>query len=71
MKGNKACQKKELIKKLNEMNFRGPYSHYGRLYMVYYGNVLCIPLQDEFSIAQLRAILQIVNQIVSETEWKH
>ena len=70
MLSNTACLQEKYVEKLREMNFQGPMSMAGHEFMLYYGQVLVIPANAEFSIAQFRFLLKEVEGIISQEEWQ-
>ena len=70
MRQSSACSREQMIEKLKEMNFYGPIESFGNEYMLYHGQALAIPAQEEFSIAQFRFLLREVEGFISKEEWK-
>ena len=70
MKSNIACSRSDFIRKLQEMNFSGPFEVANYKYMLYHGRVFTIPIQENYTIPQFRFLLAEVEKIVSSQEWQ-
>ncbi len=70
MLNSTACIQENFIEKLRELNFNGPMTMAGHQFMLYYGQLLVIPSDEEFSVAQFRFLLKQVEGIVSQEEWQ-
>lgn len=67
------CKRREFIKRLRKLNFDGPYSGTRHQFMVYKNHRLSIPSNTEYSVPQLRMMLNEVEAIlersVTTDEW--
>ena len=67
------CKRRELIKRLRAIGFDGPFSGTRHQFMVYGQHRLAIPSNDEYSVPQLRMILQevaaILGREIKAEEW--
>jgi len=59
------CKRREFIRKLRKFGFDGPYSGTRHQFMVYGQQRLAIPSNDEFSVPQLRMMIQEVEEIIA------
>ncbi|MGH1362006.1 MAG: hypothetical protein ACRBF0_00525 [Calditrichia bacterium] len=66
-----ACNHDELLTKLAELNFHGPVKIAGQEFMIYHGQALAIPAQNEFTLHQFRMILREVDGLISKEEWQN
>ena len=68
-----ACKRRQFIKRLRKLNFDGPYSGTRHQFMVYKNHRLSIPSNTEYSVPQLRMMLNEVEAIlersVTADEW--
>ena len=66
------CKRRIFIKRLRKSGFEGPYSGTRHQFMVYENHRLSIPSNSEYSVPQLRMIINeveaIINQIISPDE---
>ncbi len=69
----KPCKRRDFIRRLNELGLEGPFSGKRHQFMVYLGHRLAIPSNAEYSIPQLRTMLQEVSAIlersISASDW--
>ena len=67
------CKRRDFIKRLRQLGFVGPYPGTRHQFMIYENHRLAIPLNSEYSIPQLRMMLNEVQAIlersVSLDEW--
>lgn len=67
------CKRREFIKRLRKLDFDGPYSGTRHRFMVYENHRLSIPSNTEYSVPQLRMILNevaaILERSVTTDEW--
>ncbi len=71
MKSKTACNREQFIEKLKELNFYGPLYISGHQFMSYSGRSLAIPGDKEYSVAQFRFMLQEIDRLISDEEWRH
>lgn len=58
------CKRRDFIKKLRKLGFEGSFSGTRHQFMIFKGNRLTIPSNDEYSVPQLRMMLQQVAEII-------
>jgi len=58
------CKRRDFIKRLRQLGFDGPYSGTRHQFMIYEKHRLSIPSSDEYSIPQLRMMLNEVEGII-------
>ena len=58
------CKRREFIRRLRELGFDGPFSGTRHQFMVYEKQRLAIPSNAEYSVPQLRLMLQEVAEII-------
>lgn len=58
------CKCRDFIRRLRKIGFKGPYSGTRHQFVVYEQNRLAIPSNNEYSVAQLRMMIQEVEQII-------
>lgn len=58
------CKRRDFIKRLRHLGFDGPYSGTRHQFMVYQQHRLTIPSNAEYSVPQLRMMLDEVSQII-------
>jgi len=58
------CKRREFIRRLRELGFNGPFSGTRHQFMVYRKQRLAIPSNAEYSVPQLRLMLQEVAEII-------
>jgi len=67
------CKRRELIKRLRQIDFHGPYSGTRHEFMVYQNHRLTIPSNIEYSVPQLRMMLNevegIIGRAITVDEW--
>ena len=67
------CKRREFIKRLRKVGFDGPYSGAWHQFMVYEEQRLAIPSNKEYSVPQLRMLLDEVVEItgrpITADEW--
>ena len=69
------CSRREFIRRLRKLGFDGPYSGTRHQFMVYEQYRLAIPSNAEYSVPQLRMLIQEVEGILSREvamdEWNN
>jgi hypothetical protein len=67
------CKRRDFIKKVRRLGFEGPYSGTRHQFMVFENHRLSIPSNAEYSVPQLRMMLQeveaILHRSVTPDEW--
>ncbi len=67
------CKRREFIRRLRKLGFDGPYSGTRHQFMVYEGHRMSVPSNAEYSVPQLRMMLDevedIIGRSVSVDEW--
>ena len=67
------CKRRDFIKRLRQIGFEGPFSGTRHQFMVYKDQRLSIPSNREYSIPQLRMMIEevesIINRTLTATEW--
>ena len=67
------CKRREFIKRIRKLGFEGPYSGTRHQFMVYKNHRLAIPSNPEYSVPQLRMMLNeagmILDRSVGSDEW--
>ena len=67
------CKRRDFIKKVRHLGFEGPYSGTRHQFMVFENHRLSIPSNAEYSVPQLRMMLQeveaILHRSVTPDEW--
>ena len=58
------CKRRDFIKKLRQLDFEGPYSGARHQFMAYNNQRLAIPSYNEYSVPQLRMMLNEVKEII-------
>ena len=58
------CKRREFIRRLRKLDFDGPYSGTRHQFMVFEEHRLAIPSNSEFSVPQLRMLLNEVEGIL-------
>ena len=58
------CKRRDFIKRLRQLGFDGPYSGTRHQFMIYEKHRLSIPSSDEYSVSQLRMMLNEVEGII-------
>jgi hypothetical protein len=68
------CKRRDFIKRIRQVGFVGPYSGTRHQFMVYQNHRLSIPSNAEYSVPQLRTMLNEVGEIlgrpITVDEWK-
>jgi hypothetical protein len=69
------CNRREFIKRLRKLDFDGPYSGTRHQFMVFGENRLTIPSNTEYSVPQLRMMLNEIERIIGRAitidEWNN
>lgn len=60
------CKRRDFIKRLTELGFEGPYSGTRHQFMIYQSHRLAIPSNDEYSVPQLKMMIQEVEKILNQ-----
>lgn len=67
------CKRRDFIKRIRQLGFEGPYSGTRHQFMVYENHRLAIPSNSEYSVPQLRMMLNeikaILDRSVTTDEW--
>lgn len=67
------CKRRDFIKKLRQLGFDGPYSGTRHQFMLFENHRLAIPSNAEYSVSQLRFMLQevegVINRAITNDEW--
>lgn len=67
------CKRRDFIKRLRQLGFDGPFAGTRHQFMTYEQHRLTIPSNVEYSVPQLRMMLdevtQIVGRVISLDEW--
>ena len=67
------CKRRDFIRRLRAIGFDGPFSGTRHQFMVYGQHRLAIPSNTEFSVPQLRMMLQeiaeIIGREIAADEW--
>jgi hypothetical protein len=67
------CRRKDFIRRLRKLGFDGPYSGTRHQFMVYGQHRLAIPSNPEYSVPQLRMLIQevegIIGREITTDEW--
>ncbi|PKM92824.1 MAG: hypothetical protein CVU80_01325 [Elusimicrobia bacterium HGW-Elusimicrobia-4] len=67
------CRRRDFIRKLIKLGFNGPYSGTRHQFLIYKEHRLSIPSNSEYSVPQLKMMLNEVKEIVgrqiSLNEW--
>jgi hypothetical protein len=58
------CKRREFIRRLREIGFDGPFTGTRHQFMVYKRHRLAVPSNAEYSVPQLRMMLQEVAEII-------
>jgi len=61
------CKRRDFIKRLRQLGFDGPYSGTHHQFMVYERHRLAIPSNSEYSIPQLRMMLNVTQAILGRS----
>ena len=69
------CKRRDFIRRLRRIGFEGPFSGTRHQFMVYGHQRLAIPSNSEYSVPQLRMMLQEVEAIIEHEvtpgEWNN
>jgi len=69
------CKRRDFIKRLRQLGFDGPFSGTRHQFMVFKNHRLSIPLNAEYSVPQLRMMLNeiepILERSVTADEWNN
>ena len=69
----KPCKRRDFIRKLRKLGFKGPYSGTRHQFIVFENHRLAIPSNAEYSMPQLRIMIreveEILNRKISLNEW--
>ena len=69
------CKRRDFINQLKKLGFEGPYSGTRHKFMVYNNQRLVIPSNTEYSVPQLRMMLNEVKEIIDReitvNEWNN
>ena len=67
------CKRRVFIKRLRQLGFDGPYSGTRHQFMIYSNHRMSIPSDSEYSVPQLRMMLNeaesIIDRSISSDEW--
>jgi hypothetical protein len=67
------CKRRDFIDRLRKLGFKGPYTGTRHQFMVYGKHRLSIPSNPEYSVPQLRMMIEeiekIINREISLQEW--
>jgi len=67
------CKRRDFIKRLKGLGFDGPYSGTRHQFMIYKNHRLAIPSNKEYSVPQLKMMLneveKIIEQEISADKW--
>ncbi|KAF5411849.1 MAG: hypothetical protein C5S43_02775 [Candidatus Methanocomedens sp.] len=70
----KPCKRRDFIKKLRKLGFKGPYSGTRHQFIVIENHRLAIPSNAEYSMPQLRIMIreveEILNRNINLNEWE-
>ena len=70
----KPCKRRDFIKKLRKLGFKGPYSGTRHQFVVIGNHRLAIPSNAEYSMPQLRIMIreveEILNRKINLNEWE-
>ena len=70
----KPCKRRDFIKKLRKLGFKGPYSGTRHQFIVFENYRLAIPSNAEYSMPQLRIMIREVEEILDRkinlNEWE-
>lgn len=67
------CKRRDFIQRLRRLGFEGPYSGTRHQFMVFQQSRLAIPSNTEYSVPQLRLMIEeveaIIKRKITATEW--
>jgi len=70
----KPCKRRDFIRKLRKLGFKGPYSGTRHQFLVFENHRLAIPSNAEYSMPQLRIMIreveEILNRKINLNEWE-
>ncbi len=70
----KPCKRRDFIRKLRKLGFKGPYSGTRHQFLVFENYRLAIPSNAEYSMPQLRMMIreveEILNRNINLNEWE-
>jgi hypothetical protein len=70
----KPCKRRDFIRKLRKLGFKGPYSGTRHQFIVIENHRLAIPSNAEYSMPQLRIMIreveEILNRKINLNEWE-
>ncbi len=61
------CKRRDFVRRLRALGFTGPFAGSRHSYLVFGARRLAIPSNDEYSVPQLRMMLQEVERIVGRS----
>ncbi|HSE84436.1 MAG TPA: type II toxin-antitoxin system HicA family toxin [Thermodesulfobacteriota bacterium] len=68
------CKRRDVVRRLRQLGFDGPFSGTRHQFMIYKQHRLAIPSNNEYSVAQLRMMIREVERIIGREitaeEWK-
>jgi hypothetical protein len=59
----KPCKRRDFIQKLHKFGFSGPFSGSKHQFIIYESHRLTIPSNDEYSVPQLRELIEMPTHI--------
>ena len=67
------CKRRDFIQRLRRLGFEGPYSGTRHQFMVFQQSRIAIPSNAEYSVPQLRLMIEeveaIIKRKITATEW--
>ena len=67
------CKRRDFIRRLRQLGFDGPFSGSKHQFMIYGQHRLAIPSNTDYSIPQVRMMIQEIEEIIGReivvTEW--
>lgn len=67
------CKRREFVRRLRSLGFEGPYSGTRHQFLVFQNHRLTVPSNAEYSVPQLRMLIQQVEEILDRpllaAEW--
>ena len=67
------CKRRDFIRRLHRLGFEGPYSGTRHQFMVFHQSRLALPSNTEYSVPQLRLMIEeveaIIKRKITATEW--
>jgi hypothetical protein len=58
------CKRREFVRRLRALGFEGPYSGTRHQFLVFQHHRLTVPSNDEYSVPQLRMLIQQTEEIL-------